>query len=167
VPARVVEKFLEDFSERAAPARARPHRPFEIGRVCDPLLKGPGQVGGSPAQLFDEILFRRWDTLLVTMRKHKTWPEVHGQGLRRPAARGAYEEARLAYEIGRQVRELREAQGLSQSQLADRMGTTQSVIARLEAGGSRPTLRTLERAATALRVRVKVHLDKPRSVAAS
>jgi transcriptional regulator with XRE-family HTH domain len=73
----------------------------------------------------------------------------------------------LAYEIGRQVRELREAQGLSQTQLASRMGTTQSVIARLEAGGSKPTLRTLERAAAALRVRLNVHLDKSRSVAAS
>jgi ribosome-binding protein aMBF1 (putative translation factor) len=101
------------------------------------------------------------------MRKHKTWSEIRDHGLRRPAAAAAYEEARLAYEIGRQVRELREAQGLSQTQLASRMGTTQSVIARLEAGGSKPTLRTLERAAAALRVRLNVHLDKSRSVAAS
>ncbi len=101
------------------------------------------------------------------MSKHKRWREIRDQRLRHPAARAAYEDARLAYEIGRQVRELREAQGLSQNQLAGRLGTTQSVIARLEAGGTKPTLRTLERVAAALGVRVRVQLDKPRTLAAS
>jgi hypothetical protein len=58
VPVLVVEKLVEDFSERAAPARARRHWPFEIGRVSDPLLERPGQVRGSPAQLFDEVALR-------------------------------------------------------------------------------------------------------------
>ncbi len=101
------------------------------------------------------------------MRKHKSWSEIRDEGLRRPAARRAYEDARLAYEIGRQVRELREAQGLSQGEVAHRMGTTQSVVARLEAGGTKPTLRTLERVAAALQVRVYVQLDKAGSAAAS
>jgi len=101
------------------------------------------------------------------MRKHKTWSEIRDERLRRPAARRAYDDARLAYEIGRQVRELREAQGLSQGEVAHRMGTTQSVVARLEAGGTKPTLRTLERVAAALHVRVHVQLDKARSAAAS
>lgn len=50
----------------------------------------------------------------------------------------------------RMVRDMREARGLSQRQLAERMGTTQSVVGRLESGGSRPTLVTLERVADAL-----------------
>jgi transcriptional regulator with XRE-family HTH domain len=65
------------------------------------------------------------------------------------------------------VREIREAHGLSQGELAHRMGTTQSVVARLEAGGTRPTLRTLGRVAAALHVRVHVQLDNGRSAAAS
>lgn len=103
----------------------------------------------------------------MKIRKHKGWSEIRDQRLRRPAARTAYDDARLAYEIGRQIRELREAQGLTQSQLADRMRTTQSVVARLEAGGSKPTLSTLERAAAALHRRVNVRLDPPRTLAAS
>lgn len=101
------------------------------------------------------------------MGKHKTWSEIRDQRMRRPAVQGAYEDARLAYEIGQQVRTLREARGLSQRQLAERLGTTQSAIARLESGGSKPTLRTLERVAAALRVRVRVHLDSRSRLAAS
>ena len=52
--------------------------------------------------------------------------------------------------MGRKVRELREARGLSQKELAQRMGTTQSVIARLELGGAEPRFQTLQRVARAL-----------------
>ena len=46
--------------------------------------------------------------------------------------------------------------GLTQEQLAQRMGTTQAVIARLESGRVKPSTRTLERlaAATGLRLRI-------------
>jgi transcriptional regulator with XRE-family HTH domain len=47
------------------------------------------------------------------------------------------------------VREARLAAGLTQAQLARRMGTTQSAVARLEAKGANPRLRTLERAVRA------------------
>jgi len=91
-----------------------------------------------------------------------TWSETRRRRLAKPAARAGYEKARLAYELGRQVRELREAQGVSQRELADRMGTTQSVIARLEGGGSKPSISTLERVAVALEASLQVSLQ-PRS----
>jgi ribosome-binding protein aMBF1 (putative translation factor) len=90
------------------------------------------------------------------MSKRKTWREVRGRRLEKPASRAGYEKARLAYELGRQVRDLRESNGLSQRQLAERMRTTQSVIARLEAGGSKPSISTLERVAAALGTSVDV-----------
>lgn len=43
------------------------------------------------------------------------------------------------------IRTARRTAGLTQAQLADRAGTTQAAIARLEAPGSNPTLRTLDR----------------------
>jgi transcriptional regulator with XRE-family HTH domain len=46
---------------------------------------------------------------------------------------------------GELVREARRRAGLSQKVLADRAGTTQSAIARLEAGRSAPSLETVER----------------------
>ena len=45
---------------------------------------------------------------------------------------------------------LRTEAGLTQEEMARRMGTTQSAIARLEAGGTRPTLETLEKLAAAV-----------------
>lgn len=46
----------------------------------------------------------------------------------------------------RLIREARQAAGLTQAQLAARMGTTQSAVARLEAPGSNPRVENLERA---------------------
>ena len=94
------------------------------------------------------------------MSTRATWDELRRKRLEKPAARAGYENARLAYELGRQVRELREAKGLSQRQLAERMRTTQSVVARLEAGGSKPSLSTLERVASALGTSIDIHFRK-------
>lgn len=53
--------------------------------------------------------------------------------------------------LGQLIYDLRTQAGLSQRELAERMGTTQSVISRLEeGGGARNRLDTLARVATAL-----------------
>jgi transcriptional regulator with XRE-family HTH domain len=52
--------------------------------------------------------------------------------------------------IAEQVAEQRQAKGLSQRELAEIVGTTQSAIARLERGGRPPRIDTLLRIADAL-----------------
>jgi transcriptional regulator with XRE-family HTH domain len=47
------------------------------------------------------------------------------------------------------VRQARESAGLTQTELAERLGTTQPVVARLERRGSNPTWMTLVRALNA------------------
>jgi len=76
-----------------------------------------------------------------------------------PGAAEAYDAARLAFELGRSVRELRERRGWSQTQLAKASGMTQSAVARFEAGWTVPTLTVLERLATALDVTLKVGFE--------
>jgi transcriptional regulator with XRE-family HTH domain len=55
------------------------------------------------------------------------------------------------------VRSARESCGLTQHELALRMGSTQSTVARWETGAHQLTLATLDRIATALGVAMHVH----------
>lgn len=63
--------------------------------------------------------------------------------------------------IAEQVADRRQAKGLSQRELAELVGTTQSAIARLERGGRPPRIDTLLRIADALDCELVVDL-KPR-----
>ena len=57
-----------------------------------------------------------------------------------------------------EVREAREAAGVSQRELAARMSTSQAAVARLEAGGTSATLTTLRKAAAALGLELTIDL---------
>ena len=76
----------------------------------------------------------------------------------RPEYDRAFAEAKLAADVGQRVHDAREAAGLSQRELARRMGTSQAAIDRLESGGVGATLTTLQRVATALGLEVNVEL---------
>lgn len=93
------------------------------------------------------------------------WAAMRERRMAEPGAAEAYDAARLAFELGRSVRELRERRGWSQTQLAKASGMTQSAVARFEAGGTVPTLAVLERLAAALDVSLKVGFE-PRGEAA-
>jgi ribosome-binding protein aMBF1 (putative translation factor) len=71
-------------------------------------------------------------------------------------------QKRLApYEgIARFVIQRRVELGLTQEQLADRMGTSHSAISRIESGQHRTTVATLERLAGALEVRFVMGFEK-------
>lgn len=73
------------------------------------------------------------------------WEQVRGERLASPAAGAGYQRARRALELGKRIRGLREARGISQAELGRRIGSTQPAIARLEAGRVSPTLETLDR----------------------
>lgn len=63
-------------------------------------------------------------------------------------------------ELGARIREIREDQGLSQEQLAERVGTAQSTISQLEQGERNPSYRTLRSLAKALGVSVSYLLGE-------
>ncbi|GIG60816.1 hypothetical protein Lfu02_51880 [Longispora fulva] len=99
------------------------------------------------------------------MTERSDWATLRDQRLAEPGASDAYEATRLAFELGRAVRELRERLGWTQTRLAEASGMTQSAVARFEAGGTTPTLAVLERLARALGVDLSVEF-RPRSSAA-
>ena len=53
---------------------------------------------------------------------------------------------------------------LSQAELAERMGTSQSAIARLESGRFKPSTRTLEKLAAATGMRLRIVLEPVKAV---
>jgi ribosome-binding protein aMBF1 (putative translation factor) len=98
------------------------------------------------------------------MSRRADWDELRARRMAEPGAQDAYEAARLAFELGRSVRQLRERQGWSQSELAREAGMTQSAVARFEAGGTVPTLPVLERLARAIGAELAVSFS-PRAAA--
>ena len=68
------------------------------------------------------------------------------------------EEGWLFAQIAGQVADRRKERGLSQDDLAELVGTTQSAIARLESGGRPPRIDTLLRIANALDADLHIEL---------
>jgi ribosome-binding protein aMBF1 (putative translation factor) len=84
---------------------------------------------------------------------------LHKKWMKRKEYRTAYEALGPEYELARAVISARVKAGLTQEQLAQRMETTQSVIARLESGRNRPSTQTLERLAAATGTRLKISFE--------
>ncbi len=78
--------------------------------------------------------------------------------LRDPEVRQAYEAMAAEFDVARELIAARARAGLTQAELARRMGTTQSAIARLEGGGRLPSMKTLLRYAEATGTRPVVKL---------
>ena len=81
---------------------------------------------------------------------------LHGKWMKNKTYRKAYDELEPEFALAHAVIAARVAAGLTQEQLAQRMKTTQSVIARLEGGRTRPSTQTLQRLATATRTQLKI-----------
>jgi ribosome-binding protein aMBF1 (putative translation factor) len=77
-----------------------------------------------------------------------------------PAFRAEYVALKPEFALARALILARSKAGLTQAQLAKRMGTTQSVVARIESGRNPPNLKTLDKYARALGRRIEVKLVK-------
>jgi transcriptional regulator with XRE-family HTH domain len=90
------------------------------------------------------------------------------RALARPGVRREYEALSEEFELLDEILKARADAGLTQAELAERIGTTQSAVARLESalGKHSPSLATLKRYASALGYRVQVRLVKERGLTA-
>jgi len=82
--------------------------------------------------------------------------ELHRRWSKDAAYKEAYDVLEDEFDLARALIEARTAAGLSQSQLARRMKTSQSYIARIEGGKVRPSTDALERFARATRTRLRI-----------
>jgi len=69
--------------------------------------------------------------------------ELHQNWLKSPGYKKFFDSTDGEFALARQLIEARIKRGMSQSELAVKMGTSQSTIVRLESGKTLPSMRTL------------------------
>ena len=89
-----------------------------------------------------------------------TLKQFRARALVRPEVKKAYDALNDEFAFLDEVLKARATAGLTQAEIAERIGTTQSAIARLESGTSKhsPSIATLQRYARAIGFRVEVRL---------
>ena len=75
----------------------------------------------------------------------KNWKDLKAELLKNKNVSDEYEKLTPHYQLVSQLIEARVRKGLTQEQLAEKVGTKQSAIARLESGNSNPSLELLEK----------------------
>lgn len=91
--------------------------------------------------------------------------DLHEEWMRDPEYRAEYEALEEEFQLMAALIEARQKAGLTQEELARRMNTTQSVVARLEGGRTLPSTRTLKRFAEATGTRLVIRFE-PKDAAA-
>lgn len=82
--------------------------------------------------------------------------------LKEPGFKEGYDVLAPEFAVASMLIEARTRAKLSQEQLAKKMGTSQSTIARLESGSAKPSFSTLERFAGATGMRMRVVFEPVR-----
>jgi len=86
----------------------------------------------------------------------ETWSSFKSELLKDPEINQEYERLAPYYELASHLIDIRIKNGFTQSELAAKIGTAQSSIARLESGRHNPSLRLLEKVAAATGTRLSI-----------
>lgn len=91
--------------------------------------------------------------------KGRTLKEYIAEQMKNPEFKKAWEDLDPEFQVLKAMIKAREKTGISQAELARRVGTKQSVISRLERGAfSKATLETIKKVADALDMRLEIRL---------
>lgn len=91
--------------------------------------------------------------------KRTTVDDLHKHWMKNPDYRREYTALEEEFSLTAALIDARSRAGLTQEQVAQRMETTQAVVARLEGGGSKPSTRTLEKYAKATGSRLRISFE--------
>jgi ribosome-binding protein aMBF1 (putative translation factor) len=89
--------------------------------------------------------------------------EFAKEWLKDPEFRAEYEALGPEFALASALIDARSRARMTQAQVAEAMGTTQAVIARLEGGRVKPSTRTLERFAKATGTRLRIRFEPDRT----
>jgi len=94
----------------------------------------------------------------------RTLKEYIAEQMKDPEFKKAWEDLDPEFQVLKAMIKAREKTGISQAELARRVGTKQSVISRLEHGAlSKATLETIKKMADALDMRLEIKLHHKRA----
>ncbi len=93
-------------------------------------------------------------------RKFVPVEESFAQWKKDPQYVAVYEALKEEFALASAMIKARSEADMTQEQVAEAMGTTQAVIARLESGKTLPSTRTLERFAKATHTRLRISFER-------
>lgn len=94
------------------------------------------------------------------MTQWEKFDDIKKEWLKDDDFKKSYDDLEIEFKIALELIKARKASGLTQGEVAARMHTTQSVIARLESGRAMPTLETLSKYAQATGNKLNVRIQK-------
>jgi ribosome-binding protein aMBF1 (putative translation factor) len=92
-------------------------------------------------------------------RKFIPVEEAAARWMQDPAFVAAYDALEEEFALAASLIKARSEADMTQEQVAQAMGTTQAVVARLESGKVRPSTRTLQRFAQATQTRLRITFE--------
>jgi len=96
----------------------------------------------------------------VRQKKYYSHEELHKKWMKDPEYRREYEKLEPEFQIARQIIAARIKRKMSQKELAEKIGTGQAVISRLEGMNAKPSISLLARVAEALKTQINVTVGK-------
>ncbi len=88
----------------------------------------------------------------------RNWRDLRKELLSDPEVKKEYDRLQPRYALVSQLIEARIKKGLSQKELAEKIGTKQSAIARLESGNINPSIEFLQKVVTAMGRKLNVQI---------
>jgi predicted transcriptional regulator len=92
----------------------------------------------------------------MRQKKYYSHEELHKEWMKDPEYRLEYEKLEPEFQIARQIIGARIKQKMTQKELADKIGTGQAVISRLEGMNAKPSISLLTRVAQALKTEINI-----------
>ena len=90
----------------------------------------------------------------------KEWKDIKKELLANPDVKKEYDRLAPRYALVSQLIAIRNKAKITQKELAHKIGTKQSAIARLESGNTNPSVEFLERIAKVLGYKLTIQLSK-------
>ncbi len=91
----------------------------------------------------------------------KPLKDIKRELLADPAVQAEYERLADEFDVAHELIAARARAGMTQDEVARRMGTSQSVVARLEGGQRLPSLRSVQRYAEVVGARAVLRIEHP------